>query len=329
MKRFNLLFKICALCALSALSCFVHAQHYPSKPIRLIVGFGAGGATDVIARFYGQKWSEILKTPIVIDNKPGAGQLIGIKTAMSAPTDGYTIFFGSGSAFSQGPGVRTDLPYDPLKDFTLIGMVSSAPGVIIVAPNLPVSNMRELIDYSKRNPSKLNYGSSGLGSASHLQTEYLMSLTGMKMTHIPYKSAADIIRELSVGSVHVGITPMESTMSQISSGRIRALAVTGSRRLKYLPDVPSVAESGVKGLEGIDPYTYYALAGPVGLPAGVVSKLNDTINRVSKTPAVAAQVRDQLFNEPSVSTPDSFRKFIEADLMKWKQLRGTVKFNES
>ena len=180
--------------------------------------------------------------------------------------------------------------------------------------NFPASNLRELIDYSKQNPSKLNYGSSGLGSASHLQTEYMMFITGMKMTHIPYKSAADIVREISAGAVHVGITPMEATMSQISGGRIRVLAVTGPRRFKGLPDVPSISESGIKGLEGIDPYTYYALVGPVGLPASVVAKLSDTLNRVSKTPAVAAQVRDQLFNEPGISTPASFRKFIEGDI---------------
>ena len=156
----------------------------------------------------------------------------------------------------------------------------------------------------------------------------MMYITGMKMTHIPYKSAADIIRELSVGAVHVGITPIESTMSQITSGRIRALAVTGTRRSKALPNVPSVSESGIKGLEGIDPYTYYALAGPIGLPAGVVSKLSDTMDQVSKSPIIAAQVREQLFNEPGISTPSSFRKFIEADLQKWKQLRGTVKVTE-
>jgi len=329
MKRFKLLFEMFVFCSMVALPGYVHAQpNYPTKPIRLIVGFGAGGATDVIARFYGQKWSEILKTPIIVDNKPGGSQLIGIKTVLAAPKDGYTLFFGTGSGFSQGPGVRTDLPYDPLKDFTLIGMVSSAPGVIIVAPTLPVAGLRELVEYSKQNPSKLNYGSSGLGSASHLQTEYMMYITGMKMTHIPYKSAADIIRELSVGAVHVGITPMESTMSQITSGRIRALTVTGTRRAKSLPNVPSVSESGIKGLEGIDPYTYYALAGPTGLSAGVVSKLSETMDQVSKSPVIAAQVREQLFNEPGISTPSSFRKFIEGDLQKWKQLRGTVKVTE-
>src|SRR4051812_19112167 len=322
-----LLVRFCGVCIAAALPLQTAAQQFPSKPIRMVIGFGAGGATDVIARFYGQKWSEVLKTPVIIDNKPGAGQVIAIKTVTSAPADGYTLFLGTGSAFSQGPGVRADLPYDPLKDLSLIGLASNAPGVIVVTPDLPARSLRELIDYWKQNPSKLNYASSGLGSASHLQAEYLMHLTGIKMTHIPYKSAADITRELSVGTVHVGITPLESAVGPVTSGRVRALVVTGSRRQNALPNVPSIAESGVKGLEGIDPYTYYALAGPPTLPKSIVVTLNDTINRVSKAPDVAAQLREKLYNEPAVSSPDSVRKFVETDLAKWKKLRGLIKLD--
>jgi tripartite-type tricarboxylate transporter receptor subunit TctC len=313
---------------LAALSSFAHAQSYPSKPVRLIVGFGPGGATDVIGRFYAQKYSEVLKTPVIVDNRPSAAQLIAIKTVMAAAPDGYTIFFGTGSAFSQGPGVRTDLAYDPLKDLSLIGLASTAPGVIAVTPKLPVGSVRELIDYSKQNPSKLNYASSGIGSASHLQAELLMNLTGTKMTHIPYKSAADITRELQVGTVHVGIMQLEAALAPVSGGRIRALAVTGSRRHKALPDVASIGEAGVKGLEGIDPYTYYALAGPARLPQAVAGRLNEAINTVSKMPDAASLVREKLFNEPATSTPDSFRKFVETDIAKWQKLRGVVKLAE-
>jgi tripartite-type tricarboxylate transporter receptor subunit TctC len=294
----------------------------------LILGFGPGGATDVLARLYAQKWSEMLKTPVIVDNRPSAGQIIAVKTVMSAAPDGYTIFFGTGSAFSQGPGVRTDLPFDPLKDLTLIGLASIAPGVIAVTPNLPVRSVRELIEYSKQNPTKLNYASSGVGSASHLQTELLMNLTGAKLTHIPYKSAADINRELQVGTAHVGIMPLEAAVAPVSGGRIRALAVTGSRRHKALPDVASVGEAGVTGLEGIDPYTYYGLAGPARLPQPIIVKLNETINAVSNMPEAAAQVRERLFNEPVTGSPDSFRKYVETDLAKWKKLRGLVKLAE-
>ncbi len=317
--------RLCAVCMLAAVSSASPAQQFPSKPIRLILGFGPGGATDVLARFYGQKWSELLQTPVIIDNRPSAGQIIAVKIVMSATPDGYTIFFGTGSAFSQGPGVRTDLPFDPLKDLTLIGLASTAPGVIAVTPNLPVRSIRELIEHSQQNPSKLNFGSSGVGSASHLQTELLMNLTGAKLTHIPYKSAGDITRELQVGTIHVGIMPLEASVSPVSAGRIRALAVTGSRRHKALPEVASVNEAGVKGLEGIDPYTYYGLAGPARLPQAVSVKLNETINAVSNMPDVAAHVRERLFNEPVTGNPESFRKFVEIDLVKWKKLRGVVK----
>jgi tripartite-type tricarboxylate transporter receptor subunit TctC len=316
------------VCTVAVVSSFAHAQQYPSKPVRLILGFGPGGATDVIARFYAQKWSEVLKTPVIVDNRPSAGQVIAIKTVMSAAPDGYTIFFGTGSAFSQGPGVRTDLQYDPLKDLSMIGLASTAPGVIAVTPNLPARSVRELIEYAKQNPSKLNYASSGVGAASHLQGELLMNLTGTKMTHIPYKSAADINRELQVGTVHVGIMPLEAAVGPVSGGRIRALAVTGLRRHKALPDVASVAEAGVKGLEGIDPYTYYGLAGPARLPQAVIVKLNEVINAVSNMPDVAVHVRERLFNEPVSGSPDSFRKYVEADLAKWKKLRGVVKLTD-
>lgn len=319
---------LCSLLAAAVLPSALHAQPYPTKPIRLIIGFGVGGATDVIARFYAQKLSEILKTNIIVDNKPSAGQIIGIKTTLAAAPDGYTLFLGTGSAFSQGPGVRRDLPYDPLKDFALISLVSTAPGVMVISPGLPARSIRDFIRYAKENPAKLNYGSSGHGAASHLQTEYFISLTGIRMTHVPYRSAADIMREIISGAVHAGLAPVEGAMASISGGRVRALAVTGSRRQKSLPDVPSMAEAGVKGLEGIDPYTYYGLAGPTGLPPAIVTRLSQSVDAVSKMSDVATQLREKLFNEPAENSPGSFRKFVEIDLAKWKELGKVVKLAE-
>ena len=320
---------LCAACIVAALSWPVHAQQqYPSRPIRLLLGFGPGGATDVVARFYAQKWTELLKTSVVVENRPSAGQLIAIKTTMSATPDGHTLFLGSGSAFSIGPGVAGDLPYDPLKDLALIGLVSTAPGVMIVAPSLPVRTVQELIEYAKQNPTKLNYASSGIGSASHLQTEYFMQLTGVKMTHIPYRSAADIVRELQVGTAHFGLTPLEASVASVASGRVRAIVGTGARRNKAMPDVPSIGEAGVKGLEGIDPYTYYGLAGPPNLPQAIIARLSETINTMWKNPDTVAHVREKLFNEPVTGTPESFRKFIETDIVKWSKLRGLVKLGE-
>lgn len=302
-----------------------HAQTYPTKPIRLLIGFGPGGATDVIGRYYAQRMSEALKTTVLVDNRPSAGQLVAIRTMVSAQPDGYTLFLGTGSSFSQGPGVRKDLPFDPLRDFTLIGLTSKAAGVMMISPNSPARSVREFIAHAKENPNRLNFGSSGVGAASHLQMEYFLNLTRLTMTHVPYKSAADINREIITGAVHVGIVPLESAISGLGTGRLRALAVTGTRRVKSLPDVPSLGESGVPGLEGIDPYTYYGLAGPAGLPKAIVFALSNAINRVADNPEHAAYVRERLYNEPGVSSPEAFRSYIADDIAKWRELGKSIK----
>ena len=318
----------CAICVAALGSVSVHAQQYPSKTVRIIVGFAAGGSTDAIARFCAQRLSEVLKAPVIVDNKPGAGQMVAINAVKSAPPDGYTLYLGSGSALSQAPGVRKDLGYDPLKDFSLIALVATVPGVIVVSPDLPVRSVRDLVTYAQAHPAQLNYASSGIGSASHLQTEYLNSVTGMKITHIPFKADSDIMRELSVGRVHMGISPLQGAMPFISSGKVRAVAVTGARRMKGLPEVPSISEAGFKGLEGIDPYTYYGLVGPAGVPEHVVAKVNEAVNTVSKMPKVVEQLQAQQFARPVVDSPDSFRRYIQDDIGKWSAFGKVIKTTE-
>ncbi|MGT2509256.1 Bug family tripartite tricarboxylate transporter substrate binding protein [Cupriavidus basilensis] len=226
-----------------------HAAEYPARPIRILVGFAAGGSTDAIARFYAQKLALELKTPVVVENKPGAGQIVAIKSLMAAPADGYTLYMGTGSALSQTPGVqRGTLSYDPLKDFSMVGLVAAAPGVIVVNRDLPVRALRDLAAYSKANPTKLNFGSSGMGSASHLAGAYLSKVAGITMTHIPYKADADIVQAMYTGSVHIGIAPAQGAVAAISNGKVRALAVTGTHRVKSLPEVPSLAEAGISGV---------------------------------------------------------------------------------
>ena len=301
---------------------------YPDQPIKLVVPFPAGGTTDVLARTLAVKLSERVGQSVVVENRVGAGGTIAaLAVARSAP-DGYTLYLGSGSAFSQGPGVRNDLPYDPLKDMTLVGLVAIAPGLIVVTPKLPVNSMQELISYAKEHPNELNYGSSGVGSASHLQGEYLRKLTGIQMAHIPYKADADIMREMTAGSVHLGLSPIQGAMSPIASGRVRALAVTGSRRISGMPDVPSLKETNIKGLDGIDPYTYYGIAGPIGMPRPMIDKLNQAINSIAKSPEMVRHVREKLYAEPASGTPESFRQYIEVDLRKWKEFGKFVKLTD-
>lgn len=300
-------------CALSAL-----ADTYPARPIKMIVGFAAGGTTDAIARFYAQKIGEELGTSIVVDNKPGAGQMLAIRSTLGAAPDGYTIYMGTASALSQSPGLRKSMPYDPLKDFSIIGLVASAPGVLVVSPQLPVRNLRELANLASAKEGKFNYGSSGVGASSHLQTEYLLNLTGIRMEHIPFKADADIMREISAGTVQMGIAPIQGARGSITSGKVRALAVTGTRRMAALPDVPSLTESDFKGLDGVDPYSYYGLLGPAGMAPEIVAKLNNAINQVSRKPDVVGHVQQRLYAEPAAGSPQAFREYIQRDLAKWR-----------
>jgi len=322
--------KILALClcaASLALSGLAQAQSstFPNRPIKVILGYAPGGSTDAFGRYYVQKLSEVLNTPVVIDFKPGAGQILAFKTVQAAPADGYTLWLGAGSAFSQGPGIRNDLPYDPLKDMVLIGMAATSPGVIVVSANLPVNNVRELTTYSKANPGKLNYGSSGVGSASHLQSAYLVTLTEMNIEHIPFKADAEIINGMSTGSVHMGMATVQAGLAAVASGRAKAIAVTGSRRLASLPNVPSLSEGGQKELDGVDPYTYYGLAAPVGTPPAVIARLSEALQKVNASPEVIAHVREKLYAEPAKGDAESFRQFIVKDTAKWKAFAKHVK----
>ncbi|MDW3682800.1 tripartite tricarboxylate transporter substrate-binding protein [Cupriavidus sp. CV2] len=312
------------LAMLAAVSMPVLADSYPSRPIRLLVGFAAGGTTDAIARFYAQKLSIELKTPVIVENKPGAGQIVAIRSLKASAPDGYTLYMGTGSALSQSPGVRNDLPYDPLKDFTFVGLVGTAQGVIIVNKDVPAKSLRDLVTYASKHPGQLNFGSSGIGSASHLAGEYMNKVSGMMMTHVPYKADADIVQAMYTGSVQVGIAPVQGAVTALTSGKVRALAVTGTHRVKAIPDVPSVSEAGIKGFDGLDPYTYYGMLGPAGMPDEAVRKLNEALNRVSLSPDVAAQVRDKLYAEPGTSTPQAFRKQVQDDITRWRQFSKLV-----
>jgi tripartite-type tricarboxylate transporter receptor subunit TctC len=314
-----------ALAAAVLLALPALAQDYPSRPIKILVGFGAGGTTDSVARLYGQKLSEVLNAPVIIDNKPGANQITAIRALMAAPPDGYTLYAASASSLVQNPALRSNLGYDPLKDFTLLGVEVTNPGVIFVGNDLPVHTIKELVAYANANPGKLNYGSAGLGTAGHLAAEALMSATGIKMTHIPYKADADVIREVMAGSVHVGIMTTLNTVQAIKAGKIRAIAVTTVKRLPYLPDVQGLGETGVKSLAALEPHTFISLVGPAGMPAPVVAKLNDAINKVSAMPDVSTRVRESLYAEPATMSPAAFREFTERQLAIWRELGKTVK----
>ncbi|RZL88926.1 MAG: tripartite tricarboxylate transporter substrate binding protein [Variovorax sp.] len=314
---------VTALLALPALPAL--AQDYPSRPIKILVAFGPGGSADSIARLYGQKMSDLLKTPVIVENKPGANQILAIRTLMASPPDGYTLYAATASSLIQNPALRPGLPYDPLKDFTLVGMTVSNPGVIFVSPDLPIRTIKELVAYSKANPGKLNYGSAGLGTAGHLAAEALISATGIQMTHVPFKTDADVIREIMAGNLHLGIMTTLNTVPAIQAGKIRAIAVTTPKRLPYLPDVEALPESGMKSLTVLDPHTFGSLVGPAGMPPAVVARLSDAINKVSAMPEVIKVVHESFRSEPVTGTPESFRKFVVDQLAIWREIGKTVK----
>lgn len=303
------------------------AQPGSARPIRLLVGFSAGSGADNVARLYAAHLAELLGAPVIVDNKPGASQLLAIRPMLAAQPDGLTLTLAGGSALGQGPGIRKDLPYDPLKDFSLIGMIATAPGVFFVHPSIPVSSIRELIAYAKANPGKLNYGSAGIGSANHLQIEYVKKVTGVDLTHIPYKSDQDVAREVAAGSVHVGLTLAQFAIPFATSGRVKAIAVTGTERLPAIPNVPSLAETGVADLKGID-FTFYGLIGPARMDPQLIAKLNQAINKIGKNADVASQVK-KLSCNPVQGSPEDFRQYLEKEIAKWRELGKTVRIDSA
>jgi tripartite-type tricarboxylate transporter receptor subunit TctC len=304
------------------------ADPYPARPVKLIVAFGAGGSGDQVARLYGQKMSEILGQPIVVENKPGAQQMVAIRSLQASAPDGYTLYLGTGSSMAQNPALRKDLGYDPRKDFAIVGMLGTVTGVVFCDPKLPVKNMKEFVAYAKANPGKLNYGSAGIGTAGHLAGELLASATGIRMAHIAYKSDADVIREVMAGTVQLGIMTTVNTVQHVKAGNIRGLAVTTSKRLPYLPEVESLSETGIKGMADLEPHTFYTLVGPAGMPAPVVERLVAAIDKASADPDVATRMRTMFYAEPMTGTPATTRAFLDKEFAKWAALSSSIKVTE-
>lgn len=312
----------CAAAVVAATAC---AQQFPSRPIRILIGFGPGGGTDNIARLYALKLQEILNTPVVVENRPGASELLAAQPVMSAAPDGHTLWLGTGSALAQGPGVRKDLPYDPIRNFSQVALVAEGEAVLTVRTAVPVRTLPELLAYAKANPGKLNYGSGGVGAGNHLLGEYVQMMTGISAVHVPYKSDVEVVRDAAAGNVDFAFTTLSLTLPFIQEGKVRPIAVTGSQRLRILPDVPSVGEAGVAELKGMGSYTFFGLMGPAGMPPAVVQRLNEAINQIAVMPDVSQRMRETYLWQPMTSTPASFRQHMEKELAKWRELGRNLK----
>ena len=311
MKLFASLFLAAAAVAVPA----AHAQGYPTRPIRLVVPFPAGGATDIFARAVSQKMGERLGQAIVVDNKPGAGGAIGSDAAAKAQPDGYTLLLATTSTHSVGPLLGTKLPYDAIRDFTPIVHVGDAPNIMLVPNTAPAKTAKDWVDYARKNPGKLNFASSGNGTIVHLTAEYFAAQAGLSMVHIPYKGTALAMPDLVSGKVDVVFDSLPSGLPHVKEGRLRALGITSLKRSPLLPNLPAISET-VPGFESV---TWFGMYGPKGLPADITMRINTVLNQALQDP----EVKDRFAHlgiEPAGGTPQQFAAMLEKDRAKWKKI---------
>ena len=310
-----------AAAALAAAPLAAQAQDYPSKTVTIVVPFPAGGSSDMVGRVLGQRMAERLKGTFIVENKPGATGAIGAASVKNAAPDGYTLLVSSLAVFVVNPHLQKTLPYDPSKDFDLITVAVQAPNVLVANPQQPVKNVKELVEYLKKNPDKATFASSGAGSSDHLTAELFWQETGTKAIHVPYKGGAPAIQDVIAGHAEYSFQNINAVLSQIQAGKLKALAITSAKRSPLLPDVPTLTESGVKNAEV---YSWQALAAPRGLPAPVKAKIHGAAVESLKDPAVAKQLTDQGF-EIVANKPEEFSKFQQAELARWKKVIDTGK----
>lgn len=304
---------ISLLSSLALVPAIAQTDAWPSKALRVIVPFPAGGGTDIVARDVTQKMSVTTKWTFVIDNKPGSGGNLGIDTAAKAPADGYSLVIGQTSNLAINPSLYSKLPYDPIKDLTPIGLIGNAPLVLVVPTDSPFKTLGDVIKAAKAQPGFINYATSGNGTVAHLATELLQREAGIKLTHIPYKGATQGINDVIGGQVQLYMSSVPTLLGHIKNGKLRPLAVTAAKRTDDLPQTPTVAESGYKGFEAV---TWFGLLGPAKLPASVVRTANTELNKALNSPDLRKKLEDQGLNVTS-SSSEEFAKLIKADIAKW------------
>ena len=285
-------------------------QAYPNRAIRLVVPYGAGGVSDIMGRVVAQKMTELLGQPMVVENRPGAGGMLGTGAVAKSPPDGYTIVLSSLSAYAIGPRLVKEAPYDPVSEFTAIGGVAIAPTILTVNAGLPYQNLRELMAYAKANPGKLSYGSSGIGSVGHISGEVLRASSGVELVHVPYKSAQQAYPDAISGNISMVFDALPSAIQHIRSGKMRSIAMMSDRRASLVPEVPTFAEAGYPQATL---RLWVGLHGPANLPAAMVQKLNDTLHRA----LAAADVRERFAAagaDPFPTTPQELAELTRGDV---------------
>ena len=304
---------------LGALSLSAHAQApYPAKPIRLVVPFAPGGPVDTLGRAMSPRMAEALGQQIIVDNRAGAGSIIGTEIVTKAPADGYTLLLTS-SSIAINPSIYKKMPFDATRDLAPISQLSTSSLIAVVHPSVPVHSIKALIALAKARKGELVYASSGTGSAPHLAVELFSSMTGVKMVHVPHKGAAPATMDLLAGHVALMFNNLISAVPNVRAGKLRALAVTGSERTPALPDLPTIAEAGVPGYEAS---TWYAMFVPAGTPQPVVERLNREVSAIVKSPEIRKQL-SAVGIDPVGGTPDALAKYLRSELVKWGKVAKT------
>jgi len=292
------------------------AQAYPAKPIRVLVPFPPGGGTDIVAREVTQRVSTNTGWTFVIDNKPGAGGNLGVDAAAKSPADGYTIVLGQTSNLAINPTLYSKLPYDPVKDLAPIGLVASAPLILVVPTQSPYKTLADLVAAAKAKPGEVNFASPGNGTVAHLTGEKFQKTAGIRFTHVPYKGANQALTDVISGQVQLYVSSVPSVLQQIRTGKLRALAVTSEKRIADLPQTPTVAEAGFKGFDAV---TWFGFLAPAGTPKDAVARLNAEFNKALQQPELKKRLADE-GADPLGGTPEQFVQLIRDDIGRWGKI---------
>ena len=314
-SHFSLLARILGTALLGLMPFVAPAQDYPRKPIRMIIPYPPGGPTDILGRIVAQNLTEKLGQQVVVENKPGASGMIGADLVAKAPPDGYTLL-ANASIHVINPSLYKNPTYDAIKDFTPVSLIADVPLVLVVAPGVPVKSVKDLIALGKSSSGKLNFASSGNAAAPHLAGEAFKIATGVDMQHVPYKGSGPALTDLMGGQVQLMFDSLPSSISHVKSGKLRAIAVTTAKRASALPNVPTIAESGVPGF---DISTWYGIWAPAGTPKEIVNRLSGEIAKIVKIPDVRERLAG-LGAEPVGNSPDEFAAYCRSELAKWAKI---------
>jgi tripartite-type tricarboxylate transporter receptor subunit TctC len=305
-----------AVFAIAVIAASSQAQDWPTRPIRIIVGFGAGGGTDIAARIVADPLSKALGQPVVVENRVGAGGTAAAEQVAKSAKDGYTALMMS-NAHAVTPAMYKSLRYDPIKDFQMVSMVGTAGLMLVVAPGFPAKDLKGVIAHAKANPGKLNFGSPGVGTTQHFAAEYMKQLAGLDIQHVPYKGTPASLTGLMGGEVHMIIELIQTVQGQVQAGKLRSIAVTSAQRFPTVPNIPTFAESG---LPGYDVTSWYGLSFPAGTPAPIVEKTNKAMRALLATETVRKQIL-KVGALVRSSTPDELKNHIAGEIARWKAVR--------